>query len=214
MIALLALPNNSLNPTRLSMAFINIGCWDLGYVVASAVGLILSLDVASISQRFVLMLQGSFRRSIIISCIIVMLTGFATPPARAQSSEHYEFELYEWEDLMIRLDNSLIEFINEPYENLYVFVYGGQNRRQGEADAWVACIKNHLLNRRGSELKRRNVKPDRIIIMHGGYRENVTLELWFLPRGEQTPSAKPTIEPQDVKFRGRINRNWRSLCKS
>ena len=37
-------PNNSFNPTRLSVAFINVGCWDLCCVVMSAVGLIRALD--------------------------------------------------------------------------------------------------------------------------------------------------------------------------
>jgi hypothetical protein len=36
--------NNSLNPTRLSMSFINLGWWDLPCVIMSAVGLIRALD--------------------------------------------------------------------------------------------------------------------------------------------------------------------------
>ena len=40
-----SLPNNSLNPTRLSLAFIKLVWWDLCCVVASAVGLIRALGV-------------------------------------------------------------------------------------------------------------------------------------------------------------------------
>jgi hypothetical protein len=61
---------------------------------------------------------------------------------------------------------------------------------------------------------RNGLSREQIKVVEGGYRENVTVEFWLVPRGERVPLAKPTIEPQDVKFKGRVNKRWRSLCKS
>lgn len=137
-------------------------------------------------------------------------------PTKAQSSRdlHVEFEPLNWEDVMVRLDNSLIELGNSPKSNWYVIVYGGQNRRRGEAEAWLACIEDHIFNRRRFVFSRYGFSRDQIKVVHGGYRENVTVELWLIRGSGSVPSIKPTLGPQDVKYKGRMNKKWRSLCKS
>jgi hypothetical protein len=137
-------------------------------------------------------------------------------PVRAQfrGNEHFEFEVSDWEEAQVRLDNFSIEWGSNPNSDWYIIVYGGQNRRRGEAEAWLACIEDHIFNRRSFVFDRYGLSRAQITIVHGGYRENMTIEFWLVPRGERAPSAKPMIESQDVKYKGRMNRRWRSLCKS
>jgi len=33
----------------------------------------------------------------------------------------------------------------------------------------------------------------------GGYREELTVELWVVPSGANPPSASPTVDPSEVK---------------
>jgi len=150
-----------------------------------------------------------------VSLCVSLLISLALP-AKAQSGEdlHVEFEVFNWEDVIVRLDNSFIELANSPKSNWYIIVYGGQNRRRGEAEAWMTCVEDHVFNRRSFVFRGYGLSRDQIKVVHGGYRENVTLELWFVSRGGSAPSAKPTIEPQDIKYSGRMNKKWRSLCKS
>ena len=35
--------------------------------------------------------------------------------------------------------------------------------------------------------------------MDGGYRENLTVELWIVPQGATAPTASPTVDPSEIK---------------
>jgi len=145
----------------------------------------------------------------LLAAIVVLSVG-----AQSHGKEHFEFEVFDWEEAQLRLDNFSVELGSNPNSNWYIIVYGGQNRWRGEAEAWLTCIQDHIFNRRSFVLGRYGLSPEQIKVVHGGYREAVTIEFWLIPRGESAPSAKPMIETQDVKYRGRMNKRWRSLCKS
>jgi hypothetical protein len=152
---------------------------------------------------------------LVISLCSGLLAAATVHPTLAQSREqkHFESEVFEWEDAVVRLDNFFVELGSSPNYDWHVIVYGGQNRKQGEAEAWVACVEDHVFKGRSFVFGHYGISRDQVKVVGGGYRENVTLEFWLIPRGERAPSAKPTIEPQDVKFSGRVKK-WRSLCKS
>lgn len=116
-----------------------------------------------------------------------------------------EFTGPDWEGAMARLDNFAVNLQNDPAAVGVVFVYGGQRRRRGEAQAWFSCLKDYLLKRRG-------MAPSRVTFLQGGYRENLTTELWIAPSKQQMPTPTATIKPAAVKFAGRRITKWRSLC--
>jgi hypothetical protein len=44
----------------------------------------------------------------------------------------------------------------------------------------------------------RGVDPGRIVTVDGGYREDMTVELWIVPSGATPPTASPTLQQSDV----------------
>jgi hypothetical protein len=117
-----------------------------------------------------------------------------------------EFGNVRWEDEMARLDYLESKLREEPESIAYVIVYGGRRgAKRGDTEARMKCIKDYMLNRRG-------VQADRIVMTHGGYREESTVELWLTARDESGPTATPTVSAKDVKFiKGKI-KNWRGRC--
>ncbi|MBV8857759.1 MAG: hypothetical protein JOZ02_12560, partial [Acidobacteria bacterium] len=43
------------------------------------------------------------------------------------------------------------------------------------------------------------ITADRIVTVDGGYREELTVELWVVPSGATPPAASPTVDPSEVK---------------
>lgn len=109
-----------------------------------------------------------------------------------------------WEEAMARLDNLVLMLQNEPGAIGVLIVYGGRRSKHGEAQAWSACLKDYVINRRG-------INGDRVVMINGGYRESLTVELFAMANKRVPPDPEPTVKPKDVRFRGRI-RKWRRLC--
>jgi PKD-like domain len=108
-----------------------------------------------------------------------------------------EYGNIAWSDEKARLDNFAIEMQNEPTARGYLICYGGKVGRAGEAQRRCRRAKNYVSGRRG-------IEASRIVAADGGYRENLTVELWVLPPGAAPPSASPTVDPREVRFiRGR-----------
>jgi hypothetical protein len=94
-------------------------------------------------------------------------------------------------DEKARLDNFAIQLQNEPGAQGYIIAYGGRRGRAGEAQARADRAKDYLVNTRG-------VDPGRIVTVDGGYREDLTVELWIVPTGATPPTASPTLQQSDV----------------
>ncbi len=80
----------------------------------------------------------------------------------------------------------------------YVFVYCGKLCRYGE-------VESHF---RGIEMKlaRRGFDRSRIFVVHGGYRDVQSVELWVQPEGACAAVASPSISVKDVIFT-KVTRN-------
>jgi hypothetical protein len=94
-------------------------------------------------------------------------------------------------DEKARLDNFAIQLQNEPGAQGYIIAYGGRRGRTGEAQARADRAKDYLVNTRG-------VDPGRIVTVDGGFREDLTVELWIVPTGATPPTASPTLQQSDV----------------
>jgi hypothetical protein len=62
----------------------------------------------------------------------------------------------------------------------YIIVYGGRHSRSGEVQMRAERAKNYLINICGIDTKR-------IVTVEGGYKTEVTTELWFRPAGVAAP---------------------------
>ncbi|MGI9068961.1 MAG: hypothetical protein ACR2HX_21475 [Pyrinomonadaceae bacterium] len=110
------------------------------------------------------------------------------------NSKFDEFSGSGWESAMARLDHFAIDLRNNPHMIGVLIVYGGKRSRRGEARAWSACLKDYLVGRRG-------IEANRIVMVDGGYREDLTVELWETADRKHIPKPQPGVKSKDVRFR-------------
>ena len=103
-----------------------------------------------------------------------------------------EYGNIRFNDEKARLDNFAIELQNDPTSQGYLICYGGRRGRAGEAQRRCDRAKDYLVTTRG-------ISADRIVTVDGGYRENLTVELWIVPQGATPPTASPTVDPSEIK---------------
>ena len=114
-----------------------------------------------------------------------------TPQVRAVARMFDQYGNIAFNDEKARLDNFAIQLQNEPGAQGYIIAYGGRRGRAGEAQARADRAKDYMVNTRG-------VDPGRIVTVDGGFREDMTVELWIVPTGATPPTASPTLQQSDV----------------
>ncbi|MFL6256444.1 MAG: hypothetical protein ACJ74T_15680 [Pyrinomonadaceae bacterium] len=115
------------------------------------------------------------------------------PPVPSPTSPRKidEYGNLRWSDEKARLDNYLIDLRNDPRARACIICYGGRRARAGEARTRCARVANYLKRVGG-------IDAARIITLDGGYREELTVELWAPPAGSTLPVAAPTVDPSEV----------------
>ena len=103
-----------------------------------------------------------------------------------------EYGNIRFNDEKARLDNYAIELQNDPTAQGYLVCYGGRTGRTGEAQRRCDRAKNYLVSTRG-------IDASRIVTVDGGFREELTVELWVVPSGATPPAASPTVDPSEVR---------------
>jgi hypothetical protein len=103
-----------------------------------------------------------------------------------------EFPSVAFDDDKARLDNLAIELQNNPGATGYVIGYAGRRSRAGVGDQMGTRAIDYLVNYRG-------ISRSRLVYMNGGYREDVTYELWLVPQGAEPPRPTPTLDPSQVR---------------
>jgi hypothetical protein len=103
-----------------------------------------------------------------------------------------EYGNIRFNDEKARLDNLAIELQNDPTAQGYIICYGGKVGRAGAAQARCDRAKNDLVTRR-------SIPAERIVTVDGGYRDDLTVELWVVPAGATPPTASPTVDPSEVR---------------
>lgn len=103
-----------------------------------------------------------------------------------------EYGNIRFNDEKARLDNYAIELQNDPTAQGQIICYGGRRGRTGEAQRRCDRAKDYLVNTRG-------ITAERIQTVDGGYKEDLTVELWIVPQGATAPAASPTVDPSEVQ---------------
>jgi hypothetical protein len=98
-----------------------------------------------------------------------------------------------FEDEKAHLDNFAIQLQSEPGYIGYIIVYAGRRACVGEAQRRAIRAKRYLIERRG-------VDENLIIWRDGGYREELTVELFIVARGAPAPTPSPHLSPRDVRI--------------
>jgi hypothetical protein len=103
-----------------------------------------------------------------------------------------EFPYIPYSDLSARMDAMLPYYMEEPASKLYVIIY--ESRDEIGKKGFVRTLKNLQ-----TIMTFRNHPKDRIIIVNGGYREEMMVEVYLLPNGVEPPKATPTLNTDIVE---------------
>ncbi|MFL6208211.1 MAG: hypothetical protein ACJ74W_05135 [Pyrinomonadaceae bacterium] len=106
-------------------------------------------------------------------------------------SKFDEYGAISWRDEKARLDNFANELKANPSTQGYIINYGGRRGRAHEAQARSERALIYLY-------KIRHIDAGRIVLIDGGYREDVTTELDIIPSGAAPPTPSPTVDPSEV----------------
>jgi hypothetical protein len=115
------------------------------------------------------------------------------PPIPSPTRGIDEYGNISFEDEKARLDNLAIELQNDPTAKGYITCYGGRVGRAGAARRRCERAKRYLSGHR-------HIPPAQIVLVDGGYREDLTVTLWMVPPGASPPSPSPTVDPREVRF--------------
>lgn len=145
----------------------------------------------------------------LFSFLLALFFAFSVSAQNKEARKFDEFESYNCEDMMARLDYFANDIVNEPNSKGFVIVYEGKyfkyvNNSKGEdklknflprfseSAFRTRLMQNYLLNFR-------RFPKEKILFISGGFRENHTVELWTVPNGANLPKSLPTFK--DMKYR-------------
>ena len=137
------------------------------------------------------------RTTITLVCIVLVTFTVATVSVASTSPRKLlETRSYDrgWEADMGGLDLLSTTLQNEPDSTAYIFVYGARRGYHNDVAKRIKCIREYLLQRRG-------ISPHSLKVINGGYREQVTIEVWVAPSGSSAPVPTPTTKPGAVNFK-------------
>jgi hypothetical protein len=98
-----------------------------------------------------------------------------------------EYGNIRFNDEKARLDNFAIQLQNEPTAQGYIIALG---TCEGEGQARANRARDYLVNTRG-------IDAGRLVLVDGGCREQLVVELWIRPQGATEPAATnaATVSP-------------------
>jgi hypothetical protein len=104
-----------------------------------------------------------------------------------------EFGNDNCENELARLNSLRAGLDSDSLAHGYIIIYGGKYGRRNEVKAKIAKVKANL---------RSILLLNRIKFIDGGFRENLSIELWLGESGKSAPIATPTVDSKDVKLKG------------
>ncbi|MFL6282866.1 MAG: hypothetical protein ACJ74Q_06825 [Pyrinomonadaceae bacterium] len=102
-----------------------------------------------------------------------------------------EYGKIVWSDEKARLDNFARELKSTPDGIGYIICYGGRVGRAGEAQRRCRRATDFVVGRY-------RIKSSRVVATDGGFKEDLTVELWIEPFGVMPPMPSPTVDPSEA----------------
>lgn len=104
-----------------------------------------------------------------------------------------EYGDISFENEQARLDNFAASLQDWPQGVGYIIAYGGRVGRRGEALKRAERAKHYLTTVR-------YIPPEQVVIIDGGYQEDLRLVLKMRARGVPPPVPSPTVNASEVRF--------------
>jgi hypothetical protein len=139
-------------------------------------------------------------KNILIFLLITATLSWASAVCYAQrvgnAPEPRKFDEYRYEHSTEekRLARFAQQLKREPLARAYVIAYSARSRRFNDYEAET------LLHWARAELESGGIRPERIVTIDGGIREEPAVELWVVPRDAAAPRPRPTARPGDVVY--------------
>lgn len=137
-----------------------------------------------------------------LACTLCLASsGRASSPAQrtgTQKPDEYGDICWKREKEILR--NFAIQLKNEPETTGYIITYGARRVPSLE----VALERGERAKKYLSKL---GLPDERVVAIDGGFRENLTWELWFVPAGATPPYPTPTVDRGEVEIVPRAGEN-------
>ena len=107
----------------------------------------------------------------------------------AQSSRKLDEFIGEvdYEDLIARLDNFVIELLKQPNAQGHIIVYRSRRDPPSVSQLYGRRAENYLIKQRGIDRKK-------LVIVDGGMSGCLMYELWVVPPGGSSPQLRYTYK--------------------
>lgn len=155
---------------------------------------------------------------IILHFLIFVPTAF-TQTEKARQVD--EFSRIPCGEFMARMAGIFIESQNSPDSKIHVIYYGSRfrkeniwNRKTRKHDKvklnfphrddglnWAKSIPLYLTSGDTAETKAVKLPEDKFVLVNGGFRENIEVEIWLVPKNAEFPKPTPTVIEKDIRFR-------------
>ena len=127
--------------------------------------------------------------------LIVMSLLLLAASAGAQHTPGYvEYGNIRFRDERAMLDHYASQLQLDPDTVVYIFAFSGRVACAGKAKARAARAKSYLVKKHG-------IAPERVSWIDGGFRSDLSVELWLRPRARTPPEPTPTVDPADAKVK-------------
>lgn len=80
------------------------------------------------------------------------------------------------------------KLVQQPSAQGYLLIYDSHRGTSGAANAAGERAKAYLVKEQG-------IDPERIVLIEGGFKEKLTVDLWIVPTGATLPKPEPTADP-------------------
>jgi hypothetical protein len=107
------------------------------------------------------------------------------PEPKRKPFEEFDMVAFKvFDDVKARLDNFVVGLQNRVDGNGYMIFYQGTEKKSPDARKTAARVLDYLVKARGMD-------PSRITIIHGGYRQQTTISMYFVYPGGEIPIPAP-----------------------
>jgi hypothetical protein len=127
------------------------------------------------------------------TCASIASCSFTIHPPWPPSEKFDSFGRVTTAEEKLRFENFARALKNQPGAQGYVLSYGGRRGFADDAKAIADRVKAYLVNER-------EIKANRIVMVEGGLREKITVELWVVSTGRTPPTPEPTVTSSGVKL--------------
>jgi hypothetical protein len=137
----------------------------------------------------------------ILTIAFCLLIGINAPADTARKFD--EYTNLPFSDEKARLDNVAIQLQHEPSTVAWYFIFAGTESCAGEARLRAIRAKNYIVKKHG-------IPADRIIWVDEGYRENLLVEIWVMPRSRGKPyPTNVGLDRSEVQINKNCESNYR-----